>query len=199
MSEPTSLPLLSPEEIAAMETRDVMTPEERDRLLAGYRALEEEAASARRAFEVEYGLEAEARVETLQEELARWKVCENCGESLTGPGICDKAISEKEKGLEEMCEQALTRAEKAEADLAALREQVRKLPNPIEAVTAGASPQKDGGMLPPLWHVNCRWCGKRWSITQWKHPQIDYAGHPANGCLALTRGTTDAPPEVPHE
>ena len=46
----------------------------------------------------------------LQAELKHWQICENCGEPLEGPGICSKAISEREKGLELMHEEALTRA-----------------------------------------------------------------------------------------
>lgn len=63
---------------------------------------------------------------TMGLELARWKVCANCGEPLTEPGICDKAVSEHEKGLELMHEQTLTRAEVAEAERALLREQVER-------------------------------------------------------------------------
>ena len=58
-----------------------------------------------------------AEVARLTAELARWKVCENCGGMLDGPGICSEAISEREKGLEAMHAETLTRAEMAEAEL----------------------------------------------------------------------------------
>lgn len=62
-----------------------------------------------------------AERDALREELAKWKICENCGEPLAGPGICDQAISEKEKGLEQMWEETMTRAETAERELAEAR------------------------------------------------------------------------------
>lgn len=65
--------------------------------------------------------------DALREEVARWKVCENCGEPLTAPGICDRAVSEKEKGLEQMHEDTLTRAEKAEAERDALLQRVQQI------------------------------------------------------------------------
>jgi len=65
--------------------------------------------------------ERREEVGRLTDELARWQICENCGEPLDGPGICSNAISEREKGLEQMHEEALTRAEMAEAELARVR------------------------------------------------------------------------------
>lgn len=65
-----------------------------------------------------------AQRDELQAELARWKICENCGEPLVGPGICDQAITESQKNLELMHEETLTRAEQAEADVALLRRQL---------------------------------------------------------------------------
>lgn len=65
--------------------------------------------------------EAKAEVARLTEELARWKICENCGGVLDGPGICGHAISEKEKGLELMHAETLDRAEKAEAEISRLQ------------------------------------------------------------------------------
>lgn len=58
--------------------------------------------------------EANRRVEQAEQELAKWKVCENCGEALRSPGICDQAVSEREKGQELMIDQLLTRCEQAE-------------------------------------------------------------------------------------
>jgi hypothetical protein len=46
----------------------------------------------------------------------------------------------------------------------------------IEGVTAGANPQRDGTMSPPLWHMSCRLCGARWSKQQKKQPRE----HPAH-------------------
>lgn len=63
---------------------------------------------------------ATARAVRAGQALARWKVCENCGEALTAPGMCDRAVTEREKVLELMHEETLTRAESAEAQLAAL-------------------------------------------------------------------------------
>lgn len=56
--------------------------------------------------------------------LAYWQVCSNCGEPLDGPGICSRATSEHEKGLELMFEEALDRAEEAEAEVARLRQEL---------------------------------------------------------------------------
>lgn len=49
----------------------------------------------------------------------------------------------------------------------------------IEGVTAGANPRKEGGMSPPLWHMKCRACDTRWSVSVWKEP-ID--SHPESPC-----------------
>jgi hypothetical protein len=68
----------------------------------------------------------QAQLLTREQELAHWKICENCGEPLTGPGICDRAISEHEKGLEQMHEEALTRAEAAEARLLAVEQELTR-------------------------------------------------------------------------
>lgn len=49
----------------------------------------------------------------------------------------------------------------------------------------------EGAMSPPVWHMHCRWCDARASVTQWKHPIAE--GHPANGCLwALAQADTPA-------
>lgn len=40
----------------------------------------------------------------------------------------------------------------------------------ISGVTAGANPQRDGSMSPPLWHMTCALCGARWARQQWKQP-----------------------------
>lgn len=61
---------------------------------------------------------------------------------------------------------ALTRAQQEIADL---REALTGLA--IDGVTAGANPQKDGTMTPPLWHLHCRLCDARWSKQQWKEPR----------------------------
>ena len=72
-----------------------------------------------------------AENQRLREELAHWKVCMNCGEALVAPGICDKAVSESEKGLElmlneafDMRDQQKARAEAAEAQHVAAQAQV---------------------------------------------------------------------------
>ena len=62
-----------------------------------------------------------AEVEQLKCELRRWQVCANCGENLSEPGICDKAVGEKQEGLESMCQQALDMRDKAQAQAARLR------------------------------------------------------------------------------
>ena len=41
----------------------------------------------------------------------------------------------------------------------------------IDGVTSGATPMKDGSMIPPLWHMHCKLCDARWSGTQWKQPR----------------------------
>lgn len=47
---------------------------------------------------------------------------------------------------------------------------IRKLPSPWNCVTAGANPQKDGTMSPPMWHGTCGWCGAKATVTKWKYP-----------------------------
>lgn len=47
----------------------------------------------------------------------------------------------------------------------------------IDAVTAGANPQRDGSMSPPLWHMTCRLCDARWSKQTWKRAEAE-ALHP---------------------
>ena len=61
-----------------------------------------------------------ATIARLTAELVHWKTCDNCGEPLAGPGICDKAVGEQNRGLELMHEETLTRAEQAEAEVARL-------------------------------------------------------------------------------
>ena len=78
-------------------------------LVHAYRLLEEQAADL---------ASLRATLETREQELAYWKVCENCGEPMEGPGICSKAVSEREHGQEQMIEGLLTRAEKAEQERA---------------------------------------------------------------------------------
>ena len=75
----------------------------------------------------------ESELAALRAELARWKICENCGEPLEGPGICGRAVSERERGLEEMHEQTLTRAEAAESRLTALEETLSSLEQDVRA------------------------------------------------------------------
>lgn len=70
-------------------------------------------------------------LEEAQRQLAHWKICENCGEALSGPGICDHAISEREKGLELMHEETLTRAEAADTQRAEARQQIASLQKDI--------------------------------------------------------------------
>ena len=67
-----------------------------------------------------------------REELAHWKVCMNCGEPLAGPGICSQAVSEHEKGLELMLQEALDRAEQAETRVQALEAQIAALTQECE-------------------------------------------------------------------
>jgi hypothetical protein len=52
--------------------------------------------------------------------LKYWQTCANCGEAMDRPGVCAKAISEREKGLEAMHEQTMQRAEQAESALDAM-------------------------------------------------------------------------------
>lgn len=73
---------------------------------------------SRRALDIIAALRAQ--VQALTQELAHWKICENCGTALDGPGICSHAISEHEKALEVTVEELLSRAERAEAELARL-------------------------------------------------------------------------------
>lgn len=65
--------------------------------------------------------------------------------------------------------------------LEALEQEIRSVPSPIDEVTAGATPLRDGGMSPPLWHCHCHWCGERWSIQRWKRDKL--MDHPENACL----------------
>jgi len=95
--------------------------------------------------------EHDARIAALEAELARWKVCGNCGEPLEGPGHCGSAVTEHEKALEQMHEETLTRAEQAEADLARLKEELALAISKIEeeqahsrAIVMRQSRLKDG-------------------------------------------------------
>ena len=63
-----------------------------------------------------------AEVARLTGQLAHWQTCSNCGKKMSAPGICDDAVTEREKGLELMQDETLTRAEKTEAEVATLRE-----------------------------------------------------------------------------
>jgi hypothetical protein len=76
----------------------------------------------------------EERCTALEAELAYWQTCANCGERMTGPGICDNAISEREKGLELMHEETLTRAETAESRCQHLEQAIRVLIEDIPSI-----------------------------------------------------------------
>lgn len=77
-------------------------------------------------------------------------------------------------------ETAEAERDQARQEVARLREIAAGLA--ITGVTAGANPQKDGSMSPPLWHMQCAFCHTRWSKTTWKYQ--DAAVHPASGkCL----------------
>lgn len=65
--------------------------------------------------------------------------------------------------------------------MTSLLKQIRELPSPWICVTAGAHPQRDGTMSPPMWHCHCKWCDVKATVTQWKHPKTE--GHPENDCL----------------
>lgn len=67
-----------------------------------------------------------AQLAAVTAELARWKVCSNCGQPLEAPGHCGHAVSERERGLEQMHEETLTRAEADEAEVARLRAQFQR-------------------------------------------------------------------------
>lgn len=58
--------------------------------------------------------------DALKAELESWKTCVNCHEPLSAPGICDKAVTEREKGLESMYEQAIAMRDEAMAQRDAL-------------------------------------------------------------------------------
>lgn len=77
---------------------------------------------------------AEARAQAAEQERDEWKICINCGETLQAPGVCSKAISEREKGQDEVIEQLLIRAEAAEADARSLRSALQTLVEQAEAV-----------------------------------------------------------------
>ncbi|HVJ72085.1 MAG TPA: hypothetical protein VM531_11370 [Sphingomicrobium sp.] len=53
--------------------------------------------------------------------------------------------------------------------------------SPWNLVTAGANPQKDGSMSPPLWHGECKWC----HVKAPTKPQWNYPSHPQNDCVWL--------------
>ena len=72
---------------------------------------------------------AEQRLEAAERELLHWKTCSLCGEVMTAPGHCDSAESEKAKGLEQMSDDLLDRAEAAEATIARLRELAKEATN----------------------------------------------------------------------
>ena len=94
----------------------------------------------------------------------------------------------------ERATKAEARAIAAETERARLLARVRELPSPWDCVTAGANPQRDGTMSPPMWHCHCCWCDAKATVTQWKHPVSE--GHPANGCLwveATASGPSDPP------
>lgn len=83
----------------------------------------------------------ETELAAVQQELAHWKICENCGEPLEGPGICGRAISEREKGLEAMHEETLTRAESAEQEKERLRQTLATLVQGHPTCSACSRPQ----------------------------------------------------------
>lgn len=62
-----------------------------------------------------------AALATVTQELARWKVCDLCEEPMEVPGFCHKGLTESEEAYQFMLDQAQTRCEQAEADLATAR------------------------------------------------------------------------------
>lgn len=60
-----------------------------------------------------------ARVEAGEQELARWKICELCGQPMDAPGMCSSGETEKAAGYQLMLDETLSRAEQAEAKLTA--------------------------------------------------------------------------------
>jgi hypothetical protein len=69
----------------------------------------------------------EAEREALKQELARWQTCENCGETMSGPGQCDVAVREKLEGDALIVEDLLGDGgtiEKLHAERDALKEKV---------------------------------------------------------------------------
>lgn len=70
---------------------------------------------------------AEARLAHLEAELARWKVCSLCGETMAEPGACSSAERERKEGYESMYEEAMHRAEAAEAKLTATEVRLSQL------------------------------------------------------------------------
>lgn len=112
-----------------------------------------------------------AKLIEVERELAHWKICENCGTPLTGPGICDNAISEREKGLELMHEETLTRAIEAESKLAKVereRDSLELTQRRILWLDHGCSPSvlygDDGEMQ----------CGAHARPLDFKRQPIDY-------------------------
>lgn len=150
-----------------------MTPDERAALQIHWEKAEADAQAEIASLR--------AALETAQTELARWKICENCGEPLAGPGICDRAISESEKGLELMLEETLQRAEQAEAALtraqAAQREQLQEYGRHNDDCD--------------VWMWELGFTGVTFS-----QPQINLKQSCSCGFLAALRHAGDAPPET---
>lgn len=62
----------------------------------------------------------------LREEIRHWQTCSNCGETMDAPGHCTNAETEATKGFALMHEEALTRAEAAEAEVTRLTREMEK-------------------------------------------------------------------------
>ena len=114
--------------------------------------------------------------------------------SLTATELRDRADALKALMLDTAVQQfqELQEAKQQIESLTAVLAEVRATlyAHTVGAVTAGANPQKDGTMSPPLYHVACTLCGARWSKTTWKREEAERA-HPAHDdCL-------NAPEETP--
>jgi hypothetical protein len=64
----------------------------------------------------------EEELRKVREELETWKRCANCHEPLQYPGYCQNAHGEEVQGLNLMLDEAIARAESAEAELTAANE-----------------------------------------------------------------------------
>lgn len=84
-----------------------------------------------------------AEVATLTGQLAHWQTCSNCGKKMSAPGICDDAVTEREKGLGLMHAETLTRAEAAEAEVATLRQQEQEASHSADPAEARLAAQAE--------------------------------------------------------